>query len=83
MTLNQIKKLENLNDISINVYCMREEEKNLDPSNIRLIDKKMDKMLIFCTYDNRTLYVDQESASWARNSIDTRNNNRTQEILLQ
>jgi len=42
MTLNQIKKFENLNDISINVYCI-EKEKELSILPIRLTEKKMDK----------------------------------------
>jgi len=42
MTLNQIKKFENLNDISINVRCI-EKEKELLILPIRLTEKKMDK----------------------------------------
>jgi len=42
MTLNQIKKFENLNDISINVYCI-EKKKELSILPIRLADTKRDK----------------------------------------
>jgi len=42
MTLTQIKKFENLNDISINVYCI-EKKKELSIFSIRLTDQKMDK----------------------------------------
>jgi len=42
MMLNQIKKFENLNDISINVYCI-EKQKELSILPIRLTKKKMDK----------------------------------------
>jgi len=42
MTLNQIKKFENLNDISINVYCI-EKQKELSILPIRFTEKKMDK----------------------------------------
>jgi len=43
MTLTQIKKFENLNDISINVYCI-EKKKELSILPIRLTEKKkMDK----------------------------------------
>jgi len=42
MTLNQIKKFENLKDISINVYCI-EKQKELSILPIRLTEKKMDK----------------------------------------
>jgi len=42
MTLTQIKKFENLNDISINVYCI-EKQKKLSILPIRLTDRKMDK----------------------------------------
>jgi len=42
MTLNQIKKFENINDISINVYCI-EKQKELSILPIQLIEKKTDK----------------------------------------
>jgi len=42
MTLNQIKKFENLNDITINVYCI-EKKKELSILPIRLTEKKTDK----------------------------------------
>jgi len=42
MTLTQIKKFENLNDISINVYCI-EKKKELSILPIRLTDTKRDK----------------------------------------
>jgi len=42
MTLTQIKKFENLNDISINVYCI-EKKKELSIFPIRLADTKRDK----------------------------------------
>jgi len=42
MTLNQIKKFENLNGISINVYCI-EKKKELSILPIRLTEKKTDK----------------------------------------
>jgi len=42
MTLNQIKKFENQNYISINVYCI-EKKKELSILPIRLTKKKMDK----------------------------------------
>ncbi|XP_071574664.1 uncharacterized protein [Temnothorax nylanderi] len=42
MTLNQIKKFENLNDISINVYSI-EKHKELAILPIRLTDRKMDR----------------------------------------
>jgi len=42
MTLTQIKKFENLNDISINVYCIEKKEELLILP-IRLTEKKMDK----------------------------------------
>jgi len=40
MTLNQIRKFKNLNDISINVYLI-EEQKEIFP--LRLTDRKKDK----------------------------------------
>jgi len=40
MTLNQIKKLENLNNISINLYNIK-NKKEIIP--LRLTEKKMDK----------------------------------------
>jgi len=79
--MTSLMTIENINDISINVHCIKKKKKSLS-FQYPIIDK-MDKMLICCTYDNGTLHVDQESASWARNLIDTRNNTRTQEILLQ
>jgi len=42
MTLNQIKKFENQNNISINVYCI-EKKKELSIFPIRLTEKKKDK----------------------------------------
>jgi len=42
MTLTQIKKFENLNDISINVYCIK-KKKELSILSIRLADTKRDK----------------------------------------
>jgi len=42
MTLNQIKKFENQNNISINVYCI-EKQKELSILPIWLTEKKMDK----------------------------------------
>jgi len=42
MTLTKIKKFENQNNISINVYCI-EKQKELLILPIRLIEKKMDK----------------------------------------
>jgi len=42
ITLTQIKKFENLNNISINVYCI-EKKKELSIFPIRLAEKKMDK----------------------------------------
>jgi len=42
MTLTQTKKFENLNDISINVYCI-EKKKELSIVPIRLTDTKRDK----------------------------------------
>jgi len=42
ITLTQIKKFENQNNISINVYCI-EKKKELSILPIRLIEKKMDK----------------------------------------
>jgi len=53
MTLNQIKKFENLNDISINVYCI-EKQKELSILPIRLTDRKLDKHV-------NLLYVQDES----------------------
>jgi len=41
-TLTQIKKIENLNDISINVYCT-EKKKELSILPIRFADTKRDK----------------------------------------
>jgi len=40
MTLSQIKKFENLNDISVNVYCV-EKQKEILP--LRLIGMRRDK----------------------------------------
>jgi len=51
MTLNQIKKFENFNDISINVY---EKQKKLSILPIRLTDRKLDKHV-------NLLYVQDES----------------------
>jgi len=50
MTLTQIKKFENLNEISINVYCI--EKKEILP--IRLTDRKQDKHvnLLYVQDDN-------------------------------
>ncbi|KAL6417010.1 hypothetical protein ACFW04_011091 [Cataglyphis niger] len=45
VTVNQIKKFERANDISINVYCL--EEKNIVP--IRLSELKRDKQLVLHT----------------------------------
>jgi len=42
MTLTQIKKFENQNNISINVYCI-EKQKELSILPIQLVDRKMDK----------------------------------------
>jgi len=42
MTLNEIKKFENQNNISINVYCI-EKKKKLSILPIRLGDRKMDE----------------------------------------
>jgi len=42
MTLNKIKKFENLNDISINVYCI-EKQKELSILPIQLTDTKREK----------------------------------------
>jgi len=42
MTLTQIKKFENQNNISINVYCI-EKKKEFSILLIRLADRKMDK----------------------------------------
>jgi len=42
MTLNQIKKFENRNNISINVYCI-EKKKELSILPIRITDRKLDK----------------------------------------
>jgi len=53
MTLNQIKKFENLNDISINVYGI-EKQKELSILPIRLTDKKLNKHV-------NLLYVQDES----------------------
>jgi len=53
MTLNQIKKFENLNDISINVYGI-EKQKELSILPIRLTDRKLDKHV-------NLLYVQDES----------------------
>jgi hypothetical protein len=51
MTLNQIKKFETLNDISINVY---EKKEDLSILPIRLTDRKMDKHvnLLYMQNDN-------------------------------
>jgi len=43
MTLSQIKKFENLNDISINVYSIEKEKKELAILPIRLTDNKKEK----------------------------------------
>jgi len=53
MTLNQIKKFENLNDISINVYCI-EKQKELLILPIRLTDTKREKHvnLLYMQDDN-------------------------------
>jgi len=53
MTLNQIKKFENLNDISINVYSI-EKQKELSILPIRLTDRKLDRHV-------NLLYVQDES----------------------
>jgi len=42
ITLNQIKKFEKQNNISINVYC-NEKEKDFSILPIRIADRKMDK----------------------------------------
>jgi len=55
MTLNQIKKFENLKDIFINVYCI--EKKEILP--IQLTDKKMEKHVnLLYVQDNNTFRVD-------------------------
>jgi len=53
MTLNQIKKFENLNDTSINVYCI-EKKKELSILPIQLTNQKMDKYvnLLYIQDDN-------------------------------
>jgi len=43
ITLTQIKKFKNLNDISINVYCIKKQKKKLSILPIRFTDRKMDK----------------------------------------
>jgi len=47
MTLNKIKKFENLNDISINVYCI-EKQKELSILPIQLTDTRRRSMSICC-----------------------------------
>jgi len=60
MTLNQIKKFENLNEISINVYCI--EKKEILP--IRVTDKKLDKHInLLYVQDNN----DMEHFVWIKN----------------
>jgi len=59
MTLNQIKKFENLNDISINVFCI--EKKEILP--IQLTNKKMEKHV-------NLLYIQDDNArhfAWIKN----------------
>jgi len=62
MTLTQIKKFENLNNISINVYCI-EKKKELSILPIRLTEKKMDKHV-------NLLYVQNDDVghfAWIKN----------------
>jgi len=56
MTLNQIKKFENQNNISINVYCS-EKKKELSILPIRITEKKMDKHV-------NLLYVQNDDDTW-------------------
>jgi len=53
MILNKIKKFENLNDISVNVYCI-EKQKELSILSIRLTDTKREKHvnLLYVQDDN-------------------------------
>jgi len=55
MTLNQIKKLENQNNISINIYCI-EKKKELSILSIRLTEKKMDKHVNLLQNDDAANY---------------------------
>jgi len=62
MTLNQIKKFENLNGISINVYCI-EKKKELSILPIQLTEKKTDKHV-------NLLYVQNDDVghfAWIKN----------------
>jgi len=61
MTLNQIKKIENQNNISINVYCIEKKKVIL---SIRLTDRKLDKhvnllyvqdVTVFCRASEKSL----------------------------
>jgi len=61
MTLNQIKKFEHQNNISINVYCI-EKKKELSILPIRLTEKKMSKHvnLLYVQNDDGTFRVDKK-----------------------
>ena len=62
MTLNQIKKFENLNDMSINVYTI-EGQKELSILPIRLADQKREKHI-------NLLYVQNDNVghfAWIKN----------------
>jgi len=58
MTLNQIKKFENLNDISINIYCI-EKQKEILILPIQLTDTKREKPvnLLYVQDDNEGHFV--------------------------
>jgi len=63
MTLTQIKKFENQNNISINVYCI-EKQKELSIFPIRLTEKKMDNYVNLLYVQNDD---DVKHFAWIKN----------------
>jgi len=80
MTLN--KKFENLNDISINIYCI-EKQKEISILPIQLTDTKREKHVICCMCKMTTrdsLHVDKESFLPRQLTTEQK---KEQEILLR